>query len=641
MSDVYSTDYATSGAGLPPVNIDALVKQANPDYGVDVNKLRTDLGNVKRDQATETEGAASRQLDAMRRGYADVEAAHAGIKPVDVQPWNADKERAQRIQSPLEAFGSNAGMFAMLASAFTGQPIENTLNAGAAAINAVRANDIAGYEAAHKAWQENLDIAFKRHEIEQQAFNNAITKLKADPIAAGAELKAVAARFGAKAEMAMIDAGMIPEVMEVQKAKAKSAENLLNKLPDLLKVDETVRGSMYARQEIENQNKLRADNGLPPLSPMEQASIIGQVKQAMTAKPLSAPLQELSDINLAAKRLFDEAAANGEPITMDEARLQAKQARKDALVSPDKRELMARIDKAKQEYMEKNGLTDESQIPADALNKINAEANRKATPFQTGTQLSPEAVESAAERYIKTGTFPPNLGRGTQGREDTVAIQNRAAEIMTQRGLTMDQVQKGWQQNKAQQIAIQRFESGPQGNVIRSLNVTIDHLATIDELAAALKNGNMQAANSISQAIAAQFGSPVPTNLEAAKQIVGPEIIKALGVAGAGSEKERAHAGDIWDKAKSPEQLAQATATIKKLLAGQLAGIKQQYVQSTGLPEENFNSMMLPATLKELDVRTVKPAAAAPLISNAKEYNDLQPGTNYIDARDGLVKTKK
>lgn len=242
--------------------------------------------------------------------------------------------------------------------------------------------------------------------------------------------------------------------------------------------------------------------------------------------------------------------------------------------------------------------------------KANEKIKEALVKVGSGGSLSPEAIDAAAERYLKTGQLPPNLGRGIQGRQDMAAIQNRAAALAHERGIDVADLPKNWQKFKASQVAIQRFESGPQGNIARSLNVAIDHLSTVDELAKALKNKDFTVFNAIAQTVAEKTGSPIPTNLDAAKSIVGPEIIKAIGISGAGTGTERMHAADMWNRARSPEQLAQATETIKKLLAGQLRGLRQQYIKATGLPEKDFDEMMLPETLQQLKGLGGKPAAA-------------------------------
>lgn len=224
---------------------------------------------------------------------------------------------------------------------------------------------------------------------------------------------------------------------------------------------------------------------------------------------------------------------------------------------------------------------------------------RTGQPVYQGNQptMDAAAIQGAAERYLETGTLPPNMGRGLQGSANANAIQNEAAQIAQQRGIDMATLPAKWQQFKAQQVAIQRFTSGPQGNTIRSFNVLVDHLGTLDEAAQALKNGDIRFFNQWKQNWAANTGSTAPTNFDGVKALVGDEIVKAV-VGSAGALADREEVKKDLDRASSPKQLAELVDKYKKLALGQLHGLQKQYETSTG--QKNFNDMLLPGTLAQL-----------------------------------------
>src|SRR6185295_8907056 len=132
--------------------------------------------------------------------------------------------------------------------------------------------------------------------------------------------------------------------------------------------------------------------------------------------------------------------------------------------------------------------------------------------------------------------------------------------------------------NKAQSA----FATGKQGDAVRSFNVVISYLNTLDKLTDALNNRDVQALNQVSNAFKQQFGSPAPTNFNAAKAIVGDEIIKAI-VAGGGALADRENAQNQINAANTPAQLKGVIKTYKELMAGQLKGLKKQYEDTTFL----------------------------------------------------------
>jgi hypothetical protein len=224
---------------------------------------------------------------------------------------------------------------------------------------------------------------------------------------------------------------------------------------------------------------------------------------------------------------------------------------------------------------------------------------RTGQPIYQGNQptMGPDSIQAAAERYLQTGTLPPNMGRGVQGNADRNAIMNAASDLAAQRGINQADLPKQWQEFKSQQTAITRFKSGKQGDTTRSFNVLVDHLGTLTEAADALKNGNSRLLNQFKQNWAAQTGNPAPTNFDGVKALVGDEIVKAV-VGSAGALADREEVKKDLDRASSPKQLAELVDRYRKLALGQLRGLRKQYESSTGL--KDFGEMLLPGTLSAL-----------------------------------------
>jgi hypothetical protein len=205
----------------------------------------------------------------------------------------------------------------------------------------------------------------------------------------------------------------------------------------------------------------------------------------------------------------------------------------------------------------------------------------------------------------------------------------------------------------------QAFGTGPQGNLTRAQNVAIDHLAFLsDDLVPALKNGDMRAVNALTNWAKTEFGHEGPVDFNFAKGIVSQEVNKSIVNTGAGTEAERANLSAALSAANSPEQLNGVIASAKRLMAGQLKGLQQQYVDVTVGPgsrgdpaavqraQDSFQQKLFPRTLQELRIGApgesqagkevpITPTAKAPAGTGGvpeiteQQYNTLPPGSPY------------
>lgn len=155
----------------------------------------------------------------------------SGVEAEKMKPWNADEEAAKRRTDPIEAFGSIGSVFGILASAFTHAPMENALNASAAAINSIKEGDSKAYDRAYKAWEDNTKQALDRHRIQHEAYQDAVSLLSTNMAVANTKQQVAAARFGDKQVLAMLDAGMSKEVQELLASRQKMSLELAENLP--------------------------------------------------------------------------------------------------------------------------------------------------------------------------------------------------------------------------------------------------------------------------------------------------------------------------------------------------------------------------------------------------------------------------
>ena len=161
------------------------------------------------------------------------------------------------------------------------------------------------------------------------------------------------------------------------------------------------------------------------------------------------------------------------------------------------------------------------------------------------------------------------------------------------------QYSPGYDQNTfpARGAAVKAFSTGPQGNAVRSFDVAIDHLETVDKLATALGNGDTQAINNLKNIVKEKLGYDAPVNFNAAKSIVGAEIAKAI-VGGQNALQDRQELREALTTASSPQQLRGVISSYTALMAGQIKGLKKQYEETTG--RKDFDNRLRDATRTRL-----------------------------------------
>lgn len=243
------------------------------------------------------------------------------------------------------------------------------------------------------------------------------------------------------------------------------------------------------------------------------------------------------------------------------------------------------------------------------------EGNNKVDPVQT---------ENIAQ-MIASGRMAP-LGQMAMRSPAGVAIMSRVQEINPEfRAQTFTTGTK----------AERDFATGKQGNSVRSFNVSLSHLDTLDHLADALHNKDTKLINKVGNYFAEQSGGEAPTNFDAAKKIVADEIVKAI-VGSGGGVADREEAARVIDKANSPAQLKGVIKQYKELMRGQLHGLEQQYKVSTG--RDDFDKYLSPAARAESHGGA--PAGQTPVkIAGAADYAKLPSGAEYI-APDGTKRRK-
>lgn len=266
--------------------------------------------------------------------------------------------------------------------------------------------------------------------------------------------------------------------------------------------------------------------------------------------------------------------------------------------------------KEQMQYLAPNANTVATNARTEAEGKANREnavklekmrGDRQDAGDAANANFTPEAIDNAAKRYNFDGTLPP-MGMGKTGAAGRTAILNRAAELAA--GVDGTDQRSNQYGNKADAAAraasVRAYSaSGKEGQAIQSTNTGLNHLETIEQLAAAQKNGNTPLFNSIANRLAAETGQPAPTSLAAAITMVAPEVSKAV-IGAAGGQEERAQFAKNFNPNGSPQQTLQGIGVIKDLMGGRLTEAQRTYERTTG--KKDFRDTMLsPAAQRVLD----------------------------------------
>jgi hypothetical protein len=132
---------------------------------------------------------------------------------------------------------------------------------------------------------------------------------------------------------------------------------------------------------------------------------------------------------------------------------------------------------------------------------------------------------------------------------------------------------------------------------VQSFNTAINHLNTLHDLAESLNNNDVTMFNKIANGWGSAFGKPEPKSFDAAKKIVGDEIVKSIiGTGGGVADREKAE--EILGRDIGPEQIDSVIATLKELMGGQLFSIAKTY-ENAGI--KNFEKKLTPEAAEVFD----------------------------------------
>jgi hypothetical protein len=273
----------------------------------------------------------------------------------------------------------------------------------------------------------------------------------------------------------------------------------------------------------------------------------------------------------------------------------------------------------------KKAITDAQGKPVDA--------STSSTPPPTPPVVGADGKAVTGQDYLKT-VSPDRAARAKMIGDYEESPGDlptrggvRAAVVADAKRYNPDFNEQNYQ---ASQRAYSNFVAGPEARTVRSLNVATDHLDTLRQAAAALKNGQLPMANSLINKYREMTGSPLTTNFDSIKQAVSSEIAKTI-VGGQTALQDRDEMSNRARNADSPEQLFGIFDQFTKLMGGQMKGLKQQY--ESGTYRKDFDKFLLPSTKNAIDAvsKDVNPTYETPkpndgAIAKLKAHPELAPG---------------
>lgn len=272
-------------------------------YGASFGAMATDASRATKAYADVTrekvasEGRIAGEMS--RRGEEDRTRAleaykKEGVGPEEFKPWNAELEHKKYESDPLQGFASSGAVFAMIASAFTKAPMLSAIEGMAGALNGIKQGNEDAYTRAFDSYKQNVATAKAKHEIEHQAYTDALALSTHDLALSNAKLRAEAARFGDKQILALADNGMVKEIYDTIAARNRAVESASN-----LAEHTTIRGMQQdvlkkSFAEIDSQKGPPGPDGQPTELPeaIKAAQKLRLFNTVMASGKLGTPQQQ-------------------------------------------------------------------------------------------------------------------------------------------------------------------------------------------------------------------------------------------------------------------------------------------------------------------------------------------------------------
>ncbi len=550
-------------------------------------------------RSSESDAASSRLDQRLERDRAERDRAYRqeAAGPDSLPPkWDAATERAKNSTGPMESFGSVGMIFALAASAFTKAPMTSALKAGGAVLEAIHAGDEERYKSAYQAWKDNTELALKRFQMERDLFEDANKLSTSDINEWRTKQTEIAGRFDNKKIVTMLEAGMDKDVIDIQNAQVKGAVEMAaakDKMEDF--------NNKYQILEAEKQSFMEA-NGIDDPKDLRVIQHALEVKQALNDPATSEQQRLMKDFR---NEYWQKNHA------MPPADEEVKQWQKVQSIGLKANE----IDRRTLAYE-----TDPSSPTfGDHASSYDRASKEVATAKQSGANLSPEAIDSAARIYVQTGKFPPNVGRGTQGAANVTAIQNRVAEIEKEQGKTPEQIAEGQRTFQTRTAGLRALETR-RGRLLSSIYATDEMGDLLKQASDAAPRTKFTIINRGEQSIEASTSDPKLAAFTAAINSYVNTYAQALSPTGQSRISDKEHAYDLINKAMGSGAIDAVVDQLHKETRAEMSASRKALKELTTGEEPGL----------DVSAGGGGGGAAPTKVSSPSEAAKLAPGTHYI-----------
>jgi hypothetical protein len=251
--------------------------------------------------------------------------------------------------------------------------------------------------------------------------------------------------------------------------------------------------------------------------------------------------------------------------------------------------------------------------PGGALVGPNGELLYRGT--NANASLTEDAIENAAQRELQGDqSWRIGLGRGAQGAENITSVQNRAAEILKQRGGTPQDIV-----NNLAKFGGQKAGARTAGQMAAKLDILGNTVASAADYALKLSSefprGNFVPLTKLTQMGQKAMSDPQLAAFSASVNTLVNEYARAIG-GGQGTDTSREHAREMLNEAQSPEAFASVVNVLKREVSIAHGAAHERLNQGAGIKSEEKAAPKLGST-------PIPPPAAAYLKANPNLRSDF------------------